>query len=59
MLVLVIILLQVVQLVLLFKMRKGGIFVNVTQKHVYIPAPPKKRKKPVQRIEEGEEYDEY
>lgn len=59
MLVFVIILLQVVQLVLLFKMRKGGTFVYVTQKHVYIPAPPKKRKKPVQQIEEDSDYEEY
>lgn len=62
MILIVIVLLEVVQLVLLWRMRKGGSFVSVTQKHVYVPAPPKKkqhRTQPRQRIEVDESEEEY
>ncbi len=60
MLVWLIIILEVVQLVFLIRMRKGGTFVTVKQQHVYIPAPPKKKRRPRPRIEEEEDddYDE-
>lgn len=61
MLVWLIIILQVVQLVFIIRMRKGGTFVTVQQKHIYVPAPPKKKQRKVQpRIEEYEyEEDNY
>lgn len=61
MILIVILLLELVQLVILFRMRKGGTFVNVTQKYVYVPAAPKKkqhRTQSRQRIEVDEDEEE-
>lgn len=62
MLVWLIIILEIVQLVLLLRMRKGGTFVTVQQKHIYVPAPPRKKQRRAQprpriEIEEDEEED--
>lgn len=48
MLILLIIVLEIVQLVFLIFMRKGGTFVTVQQKHIYVPAPPKKKQRKFQ-----------
>lgn len=48
MLILLIIVLEIVQLVFLILMRKGGTFVTVQQKHIYVPAPPKKKQRKIQ-----------
>lgn len=58
MLVLLIIILEVVQLVLIIRMRKGGTFVTVQQKHIYVPAPPKKKQRKVQPRPTADEYEE-
>lgn len=59
MILIVIVLLEVLQLILLWRLRKGGTFVNVTQKYLYVPAASKKKKRSVPRIEEVDEDDEY
>lgn len=62
MLILLIIVLEIVQLVFLILMRKGGTFVTVQQKHIYVPAPPKKKQRKFQphskiQVDEYEEDD--
>lgn len=44
MLVIILLILQVIDTVLLFMLKKNGTFVNVSHKHVYVPAVKKTRK---------------
>lgn len=57
----ILIILQLIDTVLLILLRKNGTFVNVTQKHVYIPAKVKTSSRSRKRKEpdfDSEDYDD-
>lgn len=61
MIIWILIILQLIDTVLLILLRKSGTFVNVTQKHVYVPAKVKAPSRSRKRKDpdfDSEDYDE-